>query len=164
MFKFYYFYNFEFNKILKMNILKAIYCNQYYALKKDGKEYAAKKNANIIATITIILFIFSIFLLLMTFVPDLDKEVNRFFRRTFGRGSGKLIGQLIVLLLFGSVYPLLKFTIGSNRVYNKTIEKFLSFPKELQQKISDKGLVVFILSMVSIFLSFIAILVKTYVF
>lgn len=147
-----------------MNLFKAIYCNQYFSLKKQGKEFFARKNGHIIATVSIILYAFSVFLLLMTFVPDFDREMSRFFRKTFGGANGKFIGQLITLLLFVSVYPLLKFTIGSNRIYNKTIEKFSKLPEEEQQKVSDKGLAFFILSIVSIFISFIAILIKTYVF
>ncbi|WP_412983970.1 hypothetical protein [Pontimicrobium sp. IMCC45349] len=129
-----------------MNVFKALYCNQYYELKPQGKEDTAQKMGTILSTIALVLFLLSAFFLLMTFMPDFEKELYRFFKSAFGRRTGKAIGKFagILCLLIG--YPIIKFTVGTNKSYNTTITEFNNKSIEEQKQISKKGLKFFVSS------------------
>lgn len=146
-----------------MNPFKALYWNQYYELKQKGKAHVARKQGTLLATIATVLFIFGVFILLIVFVPDFEKEMNRFLRRSFGRNAGRAIGKISALLLILIIYPIINFTIGSSKSYYQNIVKLSLLSKDEQKEISKKGLKFFISSVIIMGVAMIAILVKTYI-
>ena len=155
-----------FTKTLKMNLFGALYCNQYYKLKEQGKEHTAQKNGTILATVALVLFLFGLFMLLISLVPDFEREMNGIFRKVFGvrRSSGRAIGQIIGLLLFASAYPMVKFTVGPDNVYQRTISYFESLTETEQLAISKKGFQFFISSIVATAIGLLTVMIETYVF
>lgn len=147
-----------------MNLLKAIYWNQYYELKQKGKAHVARKQGTLLVTIAIVLFIFSIFFLLMVFVPDFEKDSNRFLRKSFGRNSGRAIGKIGAILLILVIYPIINFTIGSSKVYYDSIVKSsLLLSADEQKAMSKKGLKSFLLPVILFGIAMIALLIKTFI-
>lgn len=146
-----------------MNPFKALICQQYYSLQKQRKEVLARRSSTVVSAICIVLIMFGTFLLLMAIFPDLDRIMNRFFRKSFGRSSGKFIGQLIGLSLFILSYPIIRFTVGSEKSYNRTITSFMILPKIEKEAISKKGLKFFIGSIVFMAIGLVAMLLQTYI-
>lgn len=144
-----------------MNPFKAIYCSQYKELKAQGKEETAQKNGTIICSLTLVLFMLGTFLLLIAFLPGFEKDMTRFFRDIFGRSGGKTIGKLSALVLFAASFPIIKFTVGRNSSYNKTIEKFDKLSELDQKSVTKKGLIFFLSSIGVMVLSVIAVMIKT---
>lgn len=114
------------------------------------------KNAttgNIVAAITIFLYVTSIFLLLMAIIPDFADSMEDFVEDIFGRKSGKAVGQLVALLGIALVFPLLKFTIGSEKNFKKTISRYEQLEGEEKTMAAFKGLMFFIGSVALIFVA-----------
>ena len=142
-----------------MNPFKALYCNQYYELEPKGKGNTAKKMGTILSTIALVLFLFSLFFLLITFFPDIEKDMDKFFRNAFGRRTGRAIGKFIALALFVIAYPLIRVTLGTEKSYQKTITRFNSKTQLEKEQISKKGLVFFVSSIITVVITIIVVMV-----
>ena len=127
-----------------MNLLKAIYCNQYYELKQKGKEVSARENGTALTAVALMLSVFALLLLSILFVPGLEKDINHFIIDLFGMRSGKTAGKYLGIGIIAICWPIIRFTLGTESSYNKTIHEFESLNKEEQLKISKKGLYTFI--------------------
>ncbi len=128
-----------------MNILKQLYCNQYYELKPQGKEASALDNGTKLVTIALVLYALSISFLLILIFPDLKDFFEDILQDIFGRRSGRTIGQIIAALFFASFYFLVKLTLGKKESYENTIAEFETLVEEEQKKISKNGLIFFVL-------------------
>jgi len=146
-----------------MSPFKAIYWNQYFELKKKQKESAARANGTGIVTMTIVMFLFAIFMLLMTFYPDFERDTSRFVSKSFGRNSGKMIGQMGIILLILIIYPLIKYTIGTRNYFFRTVVKYSILSQDEQKQISKKGMKYFIGSILLFVLSIITMIIKSFV-
>ncbi len=143
-----------------MNVFKALYCNQYYELEPKGKADMAKKIGTILLTIALVILLLALFFLLIAFFPDVERDLDKCFKRTFGNSNGKFIGRFVGLLLFAGVYPLIRYTIGKESNYQNIITEFNTKSKTEKANISRKGLWFFISAIVFLVISLIAVMVK----
>ena len=143
-----------------MNIFDGIYCNQYYELKKKGREAEARKYGNAILTIALVLNLLTIFLLLVGIFPDFADSAEDLAKDVFGRSNGRSIGKVIGLIPFVVIYPIVRFIVGSEKRYDKIIERFKKYPDAEQEQISKKALRYFIISCTIIFIPIIIFLIK----
>ena len=133
--------------LLTMNLLKSVYCNQYYELKPKGKGHAARANGTGLVTIGLIVNFFTVLLLAITISPDLGKYLQGVFIDMVGRQSGKGMGQTLAFLVVMFIYPWVKFTMGTQQNYQQTIDAFEKLSAEEQLQVSKKGLQYFIISL-----------------
>jgi len=146
-----------------MNLLASIYCNQYFELKKKGKEASARYNGTILTTFALVLILFAIYIFMVTFFPDVEKEMNRFVRKTVGRTSGRMFGKILALVLMVIAYLSIRFTLGTEKRYQKIVQTFEKLPVSNQKQISKKGLQTFIAAIIFIGIALLALLIKTYI-
>ncbi len=126
-----------------MNLLQSLYCNQYLDLKKQGKEYAANKNGNIIVTVALLCNVLTMFFLL-AFLSNVFADVmGDTVRNFFGGSSGKTIGRLIAIILMLIIYPVVTNTVGKKENYDSTIAEFEVLPAEEQKAVAKRGLIYF---------------------
>lgn len=147
----------------KMNLLKTIYCNQYFELKQKGKEASARKNGTILTTLALVLVLFAIYILWITFFPDAERTMNRFVRKTIGRTSGRMLGKILALVLMTVSYLLIRYTLGTVKSYQKTITVFSKLSADEQERISKKGLKIFLMSIAFLGITLVSVLIKTYI-
>lgn len=143
-----------------MNVFKALYCNQYYELEPKGKADTAKKMGTILNAVAIMLILLSIFFLLVVIIPDFDRALNKMFKSAFGRRSGRAVGKFIGLIIVALAFPIVRYTLGTERSYNKTINEFKSKSAQEQEAISKRGLKFFINVAIFLGVSFLAVVVK----
>jgi len=143
-----------------MNLFKTIYCNQYFELEPKGKAHEAQKMGTILSTIVLVLFMLSLFFISITFFPDFEKEMDRFFKKLFGRTSGRFIGKLVGLLLFVASYPIIRFTVGAASSYKKTIARFNLKSQKEKEQISKKGLWFFMSAVITVLIILFMVAIK----
>ncbi|WP_406684624.1 DUF3784 domain-containing protein [Seonamhaeicola sp. MEBiC1930] len=147
-----------------MNVFKALYCNQYYELEPQGKADTAKKMGTVLNAVAIMLILLSIFFLLLTFVPDFERELNKMFKSAFGRRSGRAVGKFVGLAIVALAFPVIRYTLGTEKSYQNIIAEFKSKSAEEQAQISKKGLQFFIRVIVLIAISFLMVIGKLILF
>lgn len=136
-----------------MNVLKALYCNQYYELKPKGKEQAARTNGNRLLGISLSLNLIFLVVLVMVISPDFADAFGDLIKDIFGRKPARSVGKLVALIPFLIFLPLVQYTIGTQSSYDQTIRSFEQMSEADQKRVSKKGLIYFVLSMISLFVS-----------
>lgn len=136
-----------------MNVLKALYANQYYELKPKGKEGAARSNGTRILGICLAIDFLLLAVIVMVISPDLADAFSDLIKDIFGRRQGRTVGKVVVLIPFLIFLPLVHYTLGSPSGYERTINEFESLPAEQQKQISKKGLVFAIVSFANMFVA-----------
>ena len=124
--------------------LKAIYCNQYYELKPKGKADRAKENGTVLSAVAVMLLVFAVFLITISFFPDVEKASRDLIKDVFGFRTGKSAGKILGLFLVFISWPFVRFTVGTEQSYQNTISTFEAMDAEEQQKVSKYGLWSFI--------------------
>ncbi len=124
-----------------MTFLQALYGSQYQEItQKGGDGNKGRINGNMFLTAFIVLLIFVLTAIMFKISSlgstPLINEHNIF--------SGKLAGKLLALPLFFIVYIILSKTIGTQKKYEKIIEKFNQLPEEVRKKANLKILVPFL--------------------
>ena len=140
-----------------MNILKQLYCNQYYELKPKGKGESALENGTALVSIMLVLIALAIFFILVSIFPNMEDR----FEDLFGHRSGKTIGRFIAAVFFIICYISVKLTLGKKEAFNKTITEFEALDRLAQKRISQNGLVYFISSIGLFVVSLILYLIAT---
>jgi len=142
-----------------MTYLEALYGSQYYEIAKKGKDGSAGRlNGNLFLTAFIIISMFLVIALLVSFT-DFSNDINRLFHKLFGYSSGKVIGRLLAIPLMLVIYFVISKTVGSKANYEKIVQSFLTYSDEEKQKATMKLLAPFfivlggllLLSMASLF-------------
>ncbi|HMT73919.1 MAG TPA: hypothetical protein PKA77_07620 [Chitinophagaceae bacterium] len=130
-----------------MTFLEAVYGSQYYELQQKGKDgNKARLNGNLVLAAFIILFLFTLLLLLVNFVPGFEKNSWKAIRNIFGSGfSGRTIGRLVALPLMVVIYLICAFTVGSKKNFDAYAQKFVQYPDEVKKKAPIKMLLPFLL-------------------
>lgn len=103
-----------------MNIFIALYCNQYYELKPQGKEAAARTNGTRLLAVGIALNIITIVVYIMIASEGFTDAFGDLITDIFGRGFGRSVGKLIALIPFLVSLLLIRYTPGT--------ESNLSYP------------------------------------
>lgn len=123
-----------------MTLLQSLYCNQYYDLKKQGKEYAAHKNGNITVTVSLLFNVCTVFFLLAFLSDSFADFIGHGFKHFFQGITGKGMGRLIALLLMATIYPIVIYTVGKKENFDKTIAAFEAMSDAEQKEVSSKGI------------------------
>lgn len=142
-----------------MNLFKALYCNQYYELEPKGKGEEANMYGTRLLTIALVFNVISCFILLMLLSPDFLDWWDDLLKDLFGRRQSRVVGKLVALVPFVVVYPMVRFSLGTEANYSRLIERFKSLPAEDQKRISRKGLYYFLASTGLVIVCFILTLV-----
>lgn len=131
-----------------MTYMEALYGGQYWEIsenKKDGN--LGRKNGNIFLTIWAMMCLVFVYMLLIRVYPP----SSRFFS-TPGGLSGRSAGKLIALVLFGTTYPVILYTVGTVRNFNIYVHNFLQYPDVVKKKANKKILLPFFILLAAIFL------------
>lgn len=131
-----------------MNVIKALYCNQYYELKPKGKEHASLQNGTALVTIALLVNFFAIVFFVITISPDVGDYFGDIIEDIFGRRNGRSLGKILGIIPFGLIYLGVKNTTGKEANYNQTITEFEALSPDQQKQVSKKGLNYFIISIV----------------
>ncbi|HMS32977.1 MAG TPA: hypothetical protein PKC91_02730 [Ignavibacteria bacterium] len=124
-----------------MTFLQALYGSQYQEIRqKGGDGNKGRINGNMFLTAFIVLLIF---LLTAIFFKTSSLGSTPLINE-HNIVSGKLAGKLLALPLFFIVYTILSKTIGTQKHYEKIIEKFNQLPEEVRKKANLKILVPFL--------------------
>ena len=87
-----------------MTFLEAMYRGQYYEIHQKGKDgKKGRLNANLFLSALIILFIFVVIIICITFVPGFNKGAAKSIEKIFGYSSGRSIGKLLAIPLFALI-------------------------------------------------------------
>ena len=130
-----------------MNLIQALYCNQYYELKPKGKAYAARQNGTVLTALALLLYFFGVIFLLVTIFPEVSDWFGDGLKKTFGRQQGRMAGRLIAAAAFFALFGLVKLIWDRPVYYNRTIEAFEALPDDRQKEVSKKGLRFFMVSL-----------------
>jgi hypothetical protein len=135
-----------------MTFLEALYGSQFYEIQKQGKDgNKGRMNANLFLAALIILLIFAIVLIGVSFVPGFNEGITKSVRDIFGRTSGRSIGKLLALPLFVILYFVLSFTVGSKEKFTAYADTFMQYPDEEKKKANKKILIPFFVLGVIVF-------------
>ena len=126
-----------------MKLLQSLYCNQYLDLKKQGKEYAANKNGNVTATVSLFCNVITVLFLLSVLSNVFADYMGDTIKNVFHGSSGRMTGRLIALLGLALIFPIVKFTIGKKENFDATIAAFEALSEEQQKAVSKRGLIYF---------------------
>ena len=137
-----------------MNVLKAVYCNQYFELKPKGKEDAARTNGTRLLAVGLALYMILLVVILMVMSEDIADGFSDLIEDIFGRRRGRSIGRVVALIPFLISLPLVRYTLGREDVYKNVIAEFESHSEEQQKQISKKGLVFFLGSLAGFGIAF----------
>ena len=144
-----------------MNLAKIIYCCRFFDLKKQGKEHTARNSGTLILCILLFLLALSGFLLMILYYPNFETESTNFIDNFFGKSTAKGIGKLVLVLLFGIIYLSLKYTIGSQNTYNKTIEEFSLLTDYEQKRVKKNGNIYFLIPIIVFIITMTLLMIKT---
>ncbi len=129
-----------------MSFLEALYGSQYYEISQSGRNgNRGKVNGNLFLTAMIILVIFALLMVAISFIPGFNEELARLFRKWFGRSSGKTIGRLLTIPLMIIIYLIVSTTVGTAANFKGHVEAFMQRPDEEKKKANAKLLVPFLL-------------------
>lgn len=126
-----------------MTLLQSLYCNQYLDLKKQGKEYAANKNGNVTATVSLFCNVITVLFLLSVLSNVFADYMGDAIKNIFQSSSGRMTGRIIALIGLVLIFPIVKFTIGKKENFDKTIATFETLNEAEQNAISKRGLLYF---------------------
>lgn len=124
-----------------MNLLQAIYCNQYAELKRTNRNVnKARTNGIILITSMIIVNLFTVLVLFFAF----NKQASQ--NESLGKfaaslGGGRSAGQVIAILLFAIIGAFISSTVGKWDYYSNTIRQFETLEIAEQKKTERKATV-----------------------
>ncbi len=144
-----------------MNPIKIIYSCRYFDLKKQGKEFTARKSGTLIVSLLLFLLALSAFLLMILYYPNFETTITEFANKTFGERTGKGISKLVLVLFFGIIFYAIKYTVGNQNSYNKTIEEFSLFTEYEQKKIKKIGNIYFLIPIIIFITTMALLMLKT---
>ncbi|MCB9235157.1 MAG: hypothetical protein H6581_26110 [Bacteroidia bacterium] len=130
-----------------MNLLQAVYCNQYYELNPKGKGPAARQNGNMLVTVALVFNFFTLMVLLAVLVPGFAHFWDHLFRDLFGDLGGRTIGRIIAAVPLALCYPLVRFTLGTQEKFDQMIQTYEGLDPEEQKRISNRGMIYFFVSL-----------------
>lgn len=125
-----------------MNLFESIYCLMYHDRLKEGyKPSGSPLTSNIVLSLCFVMIIVTLLLLMAFFVPDALEDL-------FGGGrSGRTIGRLMAIGLLIVIFPIIYYTIGTDKNYDSIINRFTNLSQVEQQEVVTKGRRFFIGSM-----------------
>ncbi len=89
----------------------------------------------------------------MNFIPDFADAFADSIKDVFGRKNGRALGKIVAVIPFLIFLPLVRYTLGTQKSYQSTINQFENQSKDSQRKISRRGLIFAIVSFASLFIA-----------
>jgi hypothetical protein len=143
-----------------MNLIQAVFSNQYAELKKsDGNTDKGRMNGIIMITVIFFIFLMSVFTLITALARNtaIAKDIRK-INTLFGTGwfETKMPGLIGIAILFAIVYGF----FGKKAFYDETVKMYNALDEDKQLKVKRKGnramhAAVFVF-MVSLFISLIS--------
>jgi len=135
-----------------MTFLEALYGSQYYEIHRKGRDgNKGRLNGNLFLSALILLFILALLMISISFVPGFNESLTKSIRNVFGYSSGRSIGKLLAIPVFGILYLLLIKTVGSESNFKNKVEAFMQYPEEVKKKANAKLLIPFFILGVIVF-------------
>ena len=135
-----------------MTFLEALYGSQYYEIHQKGKDgNKGRLNGNMFLSALIILFILAVMMISISFVPGFNESLTQNIRSVFGDSSGRSIGKLLAIPVFGIIYLIIIKTVGSESNFKNKVEAFMQYPDEVKKKANAKLLIPFFILLIIVF-------------
>lgn len=139
-----------------MTFLEALYGSQYYEISQKGRDgNKGRLNGNLFLAALIVLLILVVMMLCIKFVPGFNESMTQKVRSVFGYSSGRSIGKLLAIPVFGLIYLIILKTVGTESNFKSKVEAFLQYPDEVKKKANAKLLIpFFILGIILLVMAF----------
>ena len=135
-----------------MTFLEALYGSQYYEIHQRGKDgNKGRLNGNVFLAALIVLFILAVLMVCISFVPGFNESMTKSVRSVFGYSTGKSIGKLLAIPVFGIIYLVIIKTVGSETNFKNKVDAFMQYPDEIKKKANAKLLIPFFILGVIVF-------------
>ena len=127
-----------------MTFLEALYGSQYYEIHQKGRDgNKGRLNGNLFLSALVVLFIVAVLMISVSFVPGFNESLTKSIRSIFGYSSGRSIGKLLAIPVFGIIYLIIIKTVGSEGNFKNKVEAFMQYPDEVKKKANAKLLIPF---------------------
>ena len=127
-----------------MTFLETLYGSQYYEISQKGRDgNKGRLNANIFLSALVILFLFAVVMICISFVPGFNASLTKSIRNIFGYSSGRSIGRLLGIPLFAVIYFSASISVGNKKNFKTKVEKFMQQPDEVKKKANARLLIPF---------------------
>ena len=88
-----------------MTFLEALYGSQYSEIHQKGRDgNKGRLNGNLFLSALIVLFILAVMMVSISFIPGFNESMTKSIRSVFGYSSGRSIGKLLAIPVFGIIY------------------------------------------------------------
>jgi len=135
-----------------MKFTEILYGSQYYEIHQKGRDgNKGRLNGNLFLSALIILFLFAVLMIAISFVPGFEASVTKSVRSIFGNSSGKSTGRLLSIPLMIIIYFIISKTIGSEPNFKKYAAAFMQYPDEEKKKANKILLIPFFILGVIVF-------------
>ncbi|TMI93343.1 MAG: hypothetical protein E6H08_10590 [Bacteroidetes bacterium] len=135
-----------------MTFLEALYGSQYYEIHQKGRDgNKGRLNGNLFLSALIVLFILAVMMISISFVPGFNESLTKSIRSVFTYSSGKSIGKILAIPLFGIIYFVIIKTVGSESNFKNKVETFMQYPDEVKRKANAKLLIPFFILLIIVF-------------
>lgn len=135
-----------------MTFLESLYGSQYYEISQKGRDgNKGRLNGNLFLSALIILFIFAMLMICISFVPGFNETMTRGLRNIFGYSTGRSIGKLLAIPVFAIIYFIVLKTVGTETNFKNKVDAFMQYPDEVKKKANAKLLIPFFILGVIVF-------------
>lgn len=135
-----------------MTFLEALYGSQYYEIHQKGRDgNKGRLNGNVFLSALVLLFILALLMISISFVPGFNESLTKSIRSVFGYSSGRSIGKLLAIPVFGIIYLIIIKTVGSESNFKNKVEAFMQYPDEVKKKANAKLLIPFFILLITVF-------------
>jgi hypothetical protein len=135
-----------------MTFLEALYGSQYYEIHQKGRDgNKGRLNGNLFLSALIVLFFLAVMMISISFVPGFNESLTKSIRSVFTYSSGKSIGKILAIPVFGIIYFVIIKTVGSESNFKNKVEAFMQYPDDVKKKANAKLLIPFFILLIIVF-------------
>lgn len=135
-----------------MTFLEALYGSQYYEIHQKGRDgNKGRLNGNLFLSALIFLLILAVLMICISFLPGFGENLTESVRSVFGYSTGRSIGKLLAIPVFGIIYLVIVKTVGSKSNFKNKADAFMQYPDEVKKKANAKLLIPFFIPAVIVF-------------
>ena len=131
-------------------VIESIYGMQYEELIQNGRDgNKARLNGNLFLAAYVIVLLFLLFII-CTHISVYNETLDHHLGRVFGVFNVRMLEKILIIPLFGGIYFLIAFTIGSQSSFQKHVDAYKQYSDMEQRKSFLRVLVPFIIILVLI--------------
>ena len=135
-----------------MTFLEALYGSQYYEIHQKGRDgNKGRLNGNLLLAALVVLFVFAVVMLCISFEPGFNETLTRTSLNIFGQTKASAIRKILAIPLTASVYILLSITAGSKENFDRKVDAFMQYPDEIKKNANKKALLPFLILGIIVF-------------